>query len=166
MPTLSVIVPNYNHGQLLPACLNAMLRQSVQPHEIIIIDDGSTDNSVEVMEDFVRRYPQIKMYRNEVNCGVLKTLNRAIGLATGDFISAFAAAAFGAALVMALPGFSPPVEAGSSMPVDKSDRLDYRPVGTDCSQEAWPYFQADCLHDRAQTAGQARTIRLVTAERR
>ena len=91
LPTLSVIVPNYNHGHHLPASLDAMLNQTVQPHEIIVIDDGSTDNSVAIMEEIVSRHPQIKFYRNEKNCGVLRTLNRGIGLATGDFISAFAA---------------------------------------------------------------------------
>ena len=48
--------------------------------------------------------------------------------------SAVAAAAFGAALVMALPGFSPAVEAGTSSPIAKTDRLDYRPLGSDCTE--------------------------------
>src|SRR6266513_1887757 len=43
---LSVIVPNYNHGEYLPRCLEALLNQSLQPSEIIVIDDASTDNSM------------------------------------------------------------------------------------------------------------------------
>jgi hypothetical protein len=80
-------------------------------------------------------------------------------------ISAIAAAALGAAVVMALPGFSPAVEAGTSDPIVKTDRLDARPLGTDCTQQAWPYYGANCLRDRSQAAGQARVVRLVTTDR-
>jgi hypothetical protein len=80
-------------------------------------------------------------------------------------LSAIAAAAVGAALVMALPGFSPAVEAGTSAPIAKTDRLDYRPLGTDCTEQAWPYYGVNCLRDRTQASGQARTVRLVTTDR-
>jgi hypothetical protein len=80
-------------------------------------------------------------------------------------LSAVAAAALGAALVMALPGFSPAVEAGTSDPMAKTDRLDYRPLGTDCTERAWPYYGANCLRDHTQAAGQARAVRLVTTDR-
>jgi hypothetical protein len=80
-------------------------------------------------------------------------------------VSAIAAAALGALVVMLMPGFSPAVEAGTSSPIAKTDRLDYRPLGTDCSQQAWPYYGGNCLRDRTQAAGQARTVRLVTIDR-
>jgi len=80
-------------------------------------------------------------------------------------LSAIAAAALGAAVVMALPGFSPNVEAGTSNPVTKTDRLDHRPLGSDCTQQAWPYYDAGCLRDRTQASGQARVVRLVTTDR-
>ena len=86
LPTLSVVVPNYNHARHLPGCLNAILGQSAPAAEIIIIDDGSTDNSVEVIEDFARRHPSIRFYRNESNRGVTWTCNRGAALATGDFL--------------------------------------------------------------------------------
>jgi hypothetical protein len=79
-------------------------------------------------------------------------------------LSAIAAAALGALVVMVLPGFSPAVEAGTSAPIATTDRLDYHPLGTDCSQQAWPYYGANCLRDRAQAAGQARTVRLVSTD--
>jgi hypothetical protein len=47
----------------------------------------------------------------------------------------------------------------------KGDRLDIRPLGTACSQSAWPYFETNCLRDTNQAAGQARTVRLVTTDR-
>jgi hypothetical protein len=80
-------------------------------------------------------------------------------------LSAVAAAAIGAAVMMALPGFSPAVEAGTTDPMVKTDRLDYRPLGTECTERAWPYYGANCLRDHTQAAGQARTVRLVTTDR-
>jgi hypothetical protein len=78
-------------------------------------------------------------------------------------LSAIAAAALGALVVMVMPGFSPPVEAGTSAPIAKTDRLDYAPPGSDCAQQAWPYYGTNCL--RTQAAGQARTVRLVSTDR-
>jgi hypothetical protein len=80
-------------------------------------------------------------------------------------LSAVAAAALGAAVVMALPGFSPAVEAGTSDPIVKTDQLDHRPLGGECTEQAWPYFGANCLRDRTREGGQARTVRLVTTDR-
>lgn len=79
-------------------------------------------------------------------------------------LSAIAAAALGAGLVMALPGFSPTVEAQISNPAVKTDRLDYRPLGTDCSQQAWPYYGAGCPRDRTRIGGQAKVVRVVSTD--
>ncbi|MPZ41202.1 MAG: hypothetical protein GEU95_24770 [Rhizobiales bacterium] len=79
-------------------------------------------------------------------------------------LSAVAAAAFGAAVVLALPGFSPEVEASAPPPVVKSDRLDIRPAAPTCSEQAWPYYDASCLRS-AQPNGQPRTFRVVTTDR-
>jgi hypothetical protein len=78
-------------------------------------------------------------------------------------LSAIVAAAFGAALMMALPGFSPAVEAGTSDPTVKTDRNDVRPLANECAEKAWPYYGANCL--RGQATGQARMVRLVTTDR-
>src|SRR5882762_1877584 len=86
LPSLSVILPNYNHGKLLPVAVEAILNQSTQPTEIIIIDDGSTDNSVEVIKGLASRSSIIKLYQNERNRGVSYTLNRGIDLAASDYL--------------------------------------------------------------------------------
>src|SRR5882672_7454995 len=99
LPSLSVIIPNYNHGKHLPVALNAIFRQPVKPLEILIIDDGSTDDSVELIKNLVRQYPTIKFYQNEQNRGVSYTLNRGIDLARGEY------AFFPAADDEILPGF-------------------------------------------------------------
>jgi hypothetical protein len=84
---------------------------------------------------------------------------------TYKILSAVAAAALGAAVVVALPGFSPVADASTPDQVVKSDRLDLRPAGKDCTTQAWPYYEADCLRDRKQIAGQPRTVRIVSTDR-
>ena len=79
-------------------------------------------------------------------------------------ISAIAIAAFVAAALTVLPGFAPTVEASVPQPLAKSDRLDIRTVGKDCSQQAWPNFEASCLR-KAGTKANVREARLVTANR-
>jgi hypothetical protein len=79
--------------------------------------------------------------------------------------SAIAAAALGAAVILALPGFSPAVEAGVQDLSVKTDRLDYRPAGPECTQQAWPYYRTDCLRDHTHAAGEARVVRVVSVDR-
>jgi hypothetical protein len=79
-------------------------------------------------------------------------------------ISAIAIAACVAAALAVLPGFAPSVEASVPRPLAKSDRLDIRPVGADCTQQNWPRFEASCLRT-AGTKTVVREARLVTADR-
>jgi hypothetical protein len=78
--------------------------------------------------------------------------------------SVIAIAAFTAAALTVLPGFAPEVEASVPHALAKADRLDIRPVGRDCSQQAWPNFEASCLRG-AVTKSMVREARLVTADR-
>jgi hypothetical protein len=79
-------------------------------------------------------------------------------------ISAIAIAAFVAAALTLLPGFAPQVEASVPMALAKADRLDLHPVGRNCSQQAWPNFEASCLRG-AGSKTMIRQARLVTADR-
>ena len=79
-------------------------------------------------------------------------------------LSAIAAAAFVAAALSVLPGFAPQVEASVPQALAKGDRLDMHSVGRNCSEQAWPNFEASCL----RATGSKTTIRqarLVTADR-
>ena len=91
LPALSVIVPNYNHARYLPRSLTAIVQQSVQPMEVIVIDDASTDNSVELIENLAAKYPVIRFYRNQQNRGSLFTVSRGLELAKGDYVLTAAA---------------------------------------------------------------------------
>ena len=85
-PTLSVIMPNYNHSKFIKQALDALVKQTLSPKEIIIIDDASTDNSLEIISEFEEKYPYIKLYKNDHNQGVVFTLNRGLTLSTGDYV--------------------------------------------------------------------------------
>jgi hypothetical protein len=79
-------------------------------------------------------------------------------------LSAIAIAAFMAAALTALPGFAPQVEASTPQALAKSDRLDIKLVGRDCSEQAWPNFEATCLR-QAVSKTTVKQVRLVTADR-
>jgi len=85
-PTLSVVIPNYNDARYLSEALEAILAQSFRPVEVIVVDDGSTDNSVAVIEEFMRRDPIVRLLRNEGNMGALFSANRGLAHASGDYI--------------------------------------------------------------------------------
>jgi len=84
--TLSVVICNYNQARYLPESLQAILDQSCRPLEVIVIDDGSTDNSVEVIEEFAQKDPIVHLYCNGQNQGVLLSANRGLNLAAGEYI--------------------------------------------------------------------------------
>jgi hypothetical protein len=79
-------------------------------------------------------------------------------------IAAVAVAAVTAAALTILPGFAPQVEASVPQALAKGDRLDIRPIGRDCSKQAWPNFEAACLRTSG-TRKDVRQARLVTADR-
>lgn len=86
MATLSVLMPNYNHAKYIREALDAILCQSYQPIEVIVIDDASTDNSIAVIQEYVERYPIIRLIRNEKNMGVVHNLKMLSELARGEYI--------------------------------------------------------------------------------
>ena len=90
-PTLSVVMGNYNHSRYLVESIPAILNQSFRPKELIIIDDASTDNSVEIIEGFAKKDPIIRFYKNEKNLGNAATYIKAYELITGDYFNLAAA---------------------------------------------------------------------------
>ncbi len=92
-------MPNYNHSEYLPKSLGALVNRERCPDEVIVIDDGSTDNSWEIIQEFARKHPHIRAYKNEKNMGPMYTVDRALNMATGDFVYS------GAADDFVLPGF-------------------------------------------------------------
>ena len=80
-------------------------------------------------------------------------------------IPAIALAILIAGAVTILTSFSDKVVASAPIHSGKGDRLDIRPLGTKCSQQAWPYFEASCLRDKRAAMGKVQPARIVTADR-
>lgn len=85
-PTLSVVHANYNHGKYIAQAVEAIVTQSRPPDEYIILDDGSTDNSVEIIDSFAARHAYIRVVKNERNLGLMANTPRLLGMAQGDYL--------------------------------------------------------------------------------
>ena len=87
-PLVSVIMPAYNHELYIKEALQSVINQTYKNIEFIIINDGSTDRTVEIIEKFIKnnqdRNIQIVNKQNE---GVCKTMNIGLAMATGDYIA-------------------------------------------------------------------------------
>jgi glycosyltransferase involved in cell wall biosynthesis len=83
--TISVIIPTYNYAQYLDDAVNSALSQTLPPKEVIVVDDGSTDNTESVLRMFGDK---IRYFKQE-NAGVSAARNRGFGESTGDFIAFF-----------------------------------------------------------------------------
>lgn len=85
-PKLSVMMANYNYGQYIREALEAILTQTYAPMEVIVVDDGSTDNSVAIIQEFMRKYSNLRLLQNERNMGGLYSINRCLKETTGDYV--------------------------------------------------------------------------------
>lgn len=97
--SLTVILPNYNHSRFLARAISALQGQDPAPSEILIVDDGSTDDSVAVIKRLATSCPSIRLLRNEHNLGTVPSLNRGISESRGKYLY------FAAADDLVLPGF-------------------------------------------------------------
>ena len=83
---LSVILPNFNHGDVIARALGALLDQTPSASEIIVVDDGSTDDSVAVIEALQRQHNSIRLIRNATNQGIVASVRTALDVATGEYL--------------------------------------------------------------------------------
>jgi glycosyltransferase involved in cell wall biosynthesis len=83
MPKVSVVIPAYNRARFLQECIESVLSQTFKDFEVLIVDDGSTDNTREVVSVYC---PPVKYYHQD-NQGAPATYNKGIELARGDYIA-------------------------------------------------------------------------------
>lgn len=83
---ISVVVPVYNVEKYLRKCLDSLVNQTFKDYEVIIANDGSTDLSQEIIDEYVSKYPMIKCYQKK-NGGISSARNLALDHATGDYIA-------------------------------------------------------------------------------
>lgn len=86
-PFLSVGIPTYNGAAFIKESVQSVLAQSYCDYELIIVDDSSIDNTVEIVKSFSD--PRIKVFQNEKRLGLAPNWNRCIELSSGEFINIF-----------------------------------------------------------------------------
>lgn len=84
---VSIVTPAYNAGQYIANSIDSALKQSFQDYEMIIVDDGSNDNTKSIIEEYVHRYPEKIKYIYQPNAGPSKARNTAIQKAKGKYIA-------------------------------------------------------------------------------
>jgi glycosyltransferase involved in cell wall biosynthesis len=85
-PKVSIIIPVYNTGMYLEQCLNSVISQTLREIEIIIVDDASTDNSLEIINVFLKKDIRIKLIPLKVNKGLGAVRNLALKEVSGEYI--------------------------------------------------------------------------------
>jgi len=85
-PRMSVVMPNYNHGQLIPEALQAIAQQTMPPFEVVVVDDGSTDDSMARLQSLAAELPWLRLVSHSGNRGVNAACRTGLDIISGDFV--------------------------------------------------------------------------------
>lgn len=85
-PLIEVVIPCYNYADYLPQCVDTVAGQLGVEVKITIVDDASTDKSLEVAEELAIRHAQVNVLRNQVNAGSVATFNRGLSQVDSDYV--------------------------------------------------------------------------------
>lgn len=83
---VSIVMPNYNYAQFIRKALDSAANQTYENIEIIVVDDCSTDESMQIIKEYEEKYDQIQSYPNKKNLGVVASHNRCVDLAKGEYV--------------------------------------------------------------------------------
>lgn len=86
---LSVVMVNYNHGIFLRDAIESVISQTYQKWELVVVDDGSTDNSLEIVHEYQKRFPgriRLETHPNGNNLGIAASYRLGISFCQGEFI--------------------------------------------------------------------------------
>jgi glycosyltransferase involved in cell wall biosynthesis len=86
-PKISIIIPTYNRARYIAEAIKSVQNQTLREWEMIIIDDGSTDGTEKIIQDFLKTDLRISYFKNEKNLGIAKTRNRGVSLAKADYVA-------------------------------------------------------------------------------
>lgn len=86
-PKVSIILPTYNGSRFIERAIKSVLKQSYEDFELLIIDDGSTDNTAEVISRFSEEDIRVIYLKNDKNLGIQKSLNKGLREAKGKYIA-------------------------------------------------------------------------------
>lgn len=84
---ISVIIPVYNAEKFLKQTINTVLQQTYKNWELILVDDKSTDNSIEIISKYIEKNKNIRLIKNESNSGAAMSRNKGIDVANGKYIA-------------------------------------------------------------------------------
>lgn len=84
--SVAIVLSNFNHAAYLPDSLSGICGQTRPADDIVVIDDGSTDNSLDVINDFASRYLRIRLVSNPGNLGLQESIARALPSITADYV--------------------------------------------------------------------------------
>ncbi len=87
VPKVSVIMGVYNSAKKLTTAIESISNQTFTDWELVVFDDGSTDNSMELLEELASKDNRINIYQNPKNLGLAITLNNCLNVARGDYIA-------------------------------------------------------------------------------
>lgn len=87
LPFISIVMATYNGNLFLSQQMQSLLAQTYPNMEIIIVDDCSTDDTIEILRKFQLTYPYIKIFRNKSNVGYVKNFEKGCSLASGEYIA-------------------------------------------------------------------------------
>jgi glycosyltransferase involved in cell wall biosynthesis len=88
---VSIIIPCYNYARYLRASVDSVLNQDYPHYEVILIDDGSSDETWQIMCAYAAHYPQVRAFKNETNQGIFKANSRGWQEAKGKYLHFFSA---------------------------------------------------------------------------
>ena len=86
-PKVSVIVPAYNAVDYLSSCLDSLVNQSIDRYEVLVVNDGSSDNTQEIIDLYQKNHPSVIRGFSKSNSGVAHTRNFGVDHAAGEYIS-------------------------------------------------------------------------------
>lgn len=85
-PLVSVCIPAYNNAEYISETMDSILKQTYQNLELIVVDDNSKDNTLEVLQKYAEKDDRVKVYHNEKNLGMSGNWNHCLELCEGEFI--------------------------------------------------------------------------------
>ena len=91
MLNVSIVIPAWNEQERINDCLLNATRQTVMPHEVIVVDNRSTDSTVAVVEQFMKDHPEapVKLLHQDDEQGLIPTRDYGLNHATGDILGRF-----------------------------------------------------------------------------
>ena len=82
----SVIIPTYNRAHFIEKALVSALAQTLTPIEILVMDDGSFDNTAYILERYASQHPHVRTFRHDVNQGISESRNTLLDHAAGEYV--------------------------------------------------------------------------------